>query len=46
MEALFQGHPISDTTLKEVLGHTPIEAVMGVVLGSTVALIVWLAVRY
>jgi acid phosphatase family membrane protein YuiD len=46
MEALFQGHPISDTTLKEVLGHTPIEAVMGVVLGSTVALIVWLVVRY
>ena len=46
MEALFQGHPISDTTLKEVLGHTPFEAVMGVVLGSAVALIVWLVVRY
>ncbi len=45
IEALFQGHPISETSLKEVLGHTPIEAVMGVVLGSVVAVLVWLAAR-
>jgi acid phosphatase family membrane protein YuiD len=45
IEALFQGHPISDTTLKEVLGHTPVEASLGVVLGSTVAVFVWLVVR-
>jgi acid phosphatase family membrane protein YuiD len=45
IEALFQGHPISDTTLKEVLGHTPFEAVMGVVLGSVVAVVVWLVVH-
>jgi len=46
IEALFQGHPISETTLKEVLGHTPIEAVMGVLLGSIVAIFMWLVVRY
>jgi len=45
IEALFQGHPISETSLKEVLGHTPLEAVMGVVLGSFVAVVVWLVVR-
>lgn len=43
IEALFQGHPISDTQLKEVLGHTPFEAAMGVLLGTTVAVVVWLA---
>lgn len=45
IEALFQGHPISETALKEVLGHTPFEAVMGVVLGSIVAVAVWLVIR-
>jgi acid phosphatase family membrane protein YuiD len=45
IEALFQGHPISETSLKEVLGHTPLEAVMGVMLGSLVAVLVWLVVR-
>jgi uncharacterized protein len=45
IEALFQGHPISDTSLKEVLGHTPLEALMGVILGSAVAVFVWLVVR-
>jgi acid phosphatase family membrane protein YuiD len=45
IEALFQGHPISDNTLKEVLGHTPFEALMGVVLGSVVAVTVWLIAR-
>ncbi len=44
LEALFQGHPISDTQLKEVLGHTPFEAVMGVILGTAVAVVVWLVV--
>jgi acid phosphatase family membrane protein YuiD len=45
IEALFQGHPISETALKEVLGHTPFEAVMGVLLGSIVAVVVWLVIR-
>lgn len=45
IEALFQGNPISDTQLKEVLGHTPFEAAMGVILGIIVAIIVWLMVH-
>ena len=45
LEALFQGNPISDTQLKEVLGHTPFEAIMGVILGTVVAVVVWLVIR-
>jgi acid phosphatase family membrane protein YuiD len=45
LEALFQGHPISEVQLKEVLGHTPFEAVMGVIMGTMVAVVVWLVVR-
>ena len=45
IEALFQGHPISDDSLKEVLGHTPFEAVMGIILGCIVATVVWLVVH-
>ncbi|MBN2257707.1 MAG: divergent PAP2 family protein [Anaerolineaceae bacterium] len=45
IDALFQGHPVSDTALKEVLGHTPLEALMGVVLGSIVAVVVWVVLR-
>jgi acid phosphatase family membrane protein YuiD len=45
IDALFQGHPISDTALKEVLGHTPFEAVMGVIQGSVVAVLLWLIMR-
>ena len=45
IEELLQGHPISDKQLKEVLGHTPIEVVGGVILGIMIALGVWLVQR-
>lgn len=38
INALFNGEPISDTRLKEVLGHTPGEVFGGAVLGTIVAL--------
>ena len=33
IDELFQGHPISDVRLRELLGHTPIEVFAGAVLG-------------
>jgi acid phosphatase family membrane protein YuiD len=37
IDELFQGHPISEVKLRELLGHTPIEVFAGMVLGSAVA---------
>ncbi len=36
---LLNGHPISDQALREVLGHTPMEVVGGVILGLVVGLL-------
>lgn len=33
IDELFQGHPISETRLRELLGHTPVEVVAGAILG-------------
>lgn len=33
IDELFQGHPISETRLRELIGHTPIEVVAGAALG-------------
>lgn len=33
IDELFQGHPISETRLRELLGHTPIEVFAGATLG-------------
>ena len=33
VEELLKGHPISEEHLREVLGHTPLEAMGGVLLG-------------
>ncbi len=33
IDELFQGHPISETHLRELLGHTPVEVVAGAALG-------------
>jgi len=38
---LFEGHQIPEKKLKEVLGHTPVEAISGIFLGITVALVYW-----
>ncbi len=33
IDELFQGHPISETRLRELLGHTPVEVLVGAALG-------------
>jgi acid phosphatase family membrane protein YuiD len=38
IEELFQGHPISDVKLRELLGHTPVEVIAGMLLGILIAL--------
>jgi len=45
VEELLKGHPISDKHLREVLGHTPLEAMGGVLLGLAVALGLWFVWR-
>jgi acid phosphatase family membrane protein YuiD len=37
IDELFQGHPISETHLRELLGHTPIQVIVGAVLGIALA---------
>ncbi len=37
IQELFEGHPISDTKLRELLGHTPFEVLVGMILGIVVA---------
>jgi len=43
IDELFQGHPISETRLRELLGHTPVEVLAGAALG--VALAWWWMVK-
>jgi acid phosphatase family membrane protein YuiD len=43
IEELFSGQEIGDQQLKEVIGHTPLEVVGGVLLGFATALISFLA---
>ncbi|MEW6094719.1 MAG: divergent PAP2 family protein [Chloroflexota bacterium] len=38
---LLKGHPISQQELREVIGHTPLEAIGGVLLGLVVAQGMW-----
>lgn len=42
VKELFSGHPISEKDLREVLGHTPLEVLGGILLGIVCALIGWL----
>jgi len=42
---LASGHHLKEEQLREVLGHTPVEAIAGVALGLVVAQIVWLVWR-
>ncbi len=39
---LTTGHPLKSEHLKEVLGHTPLEALGGVVLGLIVSQVIWM----
>lgn len=41
VEELLRGHPISQQQLREVIGHTPLEALGGVLLGLAVAQGLW-----
>ncbi|RME88731.1 MAG: divergent PAP2 family protein [Anaerolineae bacterium] len=42
---LLSGHPLSQDDLREVLGHTPLEALAGVLLGLVVSTLVWFVWR-
>ncbi len=37
IDELFQGHPISEVRLRELLGHTPFQVVVGAALGIVLA---------
>ena len=39
---LFSGQKISEDQLKEVLGHSPFQVLMGILLGSVISIITWL----
>lgn len=41
MDELFQGHPISEQRLKELLGHTRVEVFIGGVMGIAGTLLLW-----
>lgn len=41
-DELLHGHPINEMDLREVLGHTPLEVVGGILLGMVVATSQWL----
>jgi hypothetical protein len=41
-EELMRGHPINENDLREVLGHTPLEVVGGIILGLVVAITQWM----
>jgi uncharacterized protein len=42
---LFSGQKISEEQLKEVLGHSPFQVLMGILLGSVISMITWLVLR-
>lgn len=39
---LASGHPLKEEHLREVLGHTPLQAVTGTIMGIVIAQIIWL----
>ena len=42
---LAKGHPLKQQQLREVLGHTPLEALAGMLLGLAVAQLIWFSWR-
>lgn len=42
IEDLASGHPLKEEQLREVLGHTPLEAVAGTLLGLVIAQVFWM----
>jgi acid phosphatase family membrane protein YuiD len=45
VEELLKGHPINQEHLREVLGHTPLEAIGGMFLGLVMAFVLWFVLR-
>jgi acid phosphatase family membrane protein YuiD len=41
IDEMFQGHPISDERLKELLGHTRFQVVIGAAMGILGTLVMW-----
>src|SRR5512136_807933 len=41
IDEMFQGHPISDERLKELLGHTRFQVVIGALMGILGTLLMW-----
>jgi len=41
VDELLRGHPVSEKQLREVLGHTPLEALGGFILGLVVTQLLW-----
>jgi len=41
IDEMFQGHPISDERLKELLGHTRFQVVVGALMGTLGTLVMW-----
>ncbi len=39
---LAAGHPLKEEQLREVLGHTPVEALGGILLGVVIPVVIWL----
>lgn len=42
-DELLRGHMWSEDELKEVIGHTPLEVIGGIILGLLIAIVQWLA---
>ena len=42
MQEIFAGRPVPEKKLREVLGHTPFEAIAGILLGILIAISYWL----
>jgi acid phosphatase family membrane protein YuiD len=42
MQEFFHGQPVSEKKLREVLGHTPFQAFVGILLGIVISLVIWL----
>lgn len=41
-DELLKGHALSEEELKEVIGHTPLEVIGGIILGLLVAIVQWM----
>jgi len=41
IDELLRGHPVAEKQLREVMGHTPLEAIGGILLGLVIAQAMW-----